>query len=69
MKDVALKCLNPFTAPACKRFRAANGVCSGPVTNLTSILSVLIKIRSHAYTKKRTKRVKDFKVCPFIGRF
>ena len=42
-------------------------VLTHPVTNLLSILCVLVKICSDADVKKKTKRLKDVKVCTFIG--
>ena len=67
---------NPFSAPACKIFRAerfpdarANSVFSDPTTRLLSMLCVLMKILSHATAKKKTKWLKGFIFCTFIGRF
>ena len=43
-------------------------IFSGPITNLLSILCVLMKILSHANAKKKKKkkkkRAQDFKFCP-----
>ena len=40
--------VNPFTAPACKNFRAekctANSIFDGPVSNLLSVQRILIEI-------------------------
>ena len=59
---------NPFTAPDCKisglkepQTRLKNRIFSGPVTHLLSMLSVLMKVLSHACVKKKTKRFKVFK--------
>ena len=53
---------NPFTARACKIFRAerwtdapVNSLFSAPMTHLLSMVCVLMKILSHASAKKKTK--------------
>ena len=68
--------INPFTAPSCKlsglkdeRKRPQNGIFSGLITNLFSVLCVSMKILSHASAKKKTKRLKDVKFPTFIGLF
>ena len=52
-------CVNPFTAPACKiswlkkhTYTPANSVFDGPITNLLSILCILIEILSRAHAKE-----------------
>ena len=47
----------------------ANGVFSGAITNLLSILCVLMKILSNANAKKKTKRFKDIIFRTFIVSF
>ena len=50
----------------------ANGIFSGHIANLLSILRVLIKILSHAIAKKKKKEKKrpnDLNFCTFIGPF
>ena len=47
----------------------ANSVFSGPVSQLLSIPCILIKSLSHARAKIKTKWLKDFKFCTFIGHF
>ena len=68
--------LNAFTALACKISRLktahthANSTFSGSITNLISILYVLLKMFSHANAKKKTTKttkLKDFQFCAFIG--
>ena len=44
-----------------------NGV--GPITHLLSLLRVVMKVLSHASAKKKTKRLKGFKVRVCIGSF
>ena len=59
---------NPFTAPDCKIFGLKDArmhlqtVYSGPITHLPSMLCILMKIRSHASSKKKKKglRVSNF---------
>ena len=67
--------INPFTAQPVK-LRAeictdapAHSIFSGPVTHLLSVLYILMKIHSHASAKEKTKRLKGFQFCSFIGRF
>ena len=47
----------------------SNGVFSGPITHLLSMLYIVIKLLSPADTKKKAKRIKGFKLGTFIGRF
>ena len=54
---------NPFTAPACKMFglktartRPQTAYISGPMTHLLLMLSVLMKIHSHASTQNRKQK-------------
>ena len=49
--------------------RLKNSIVSGVITNLFSVLSVLMKILSHATAKKKTKRLKGLNFRTFIGRF
>ena len=70
---------NPFTAPACKFFRAenctntpANGKYFDSITNLISTLYVSMQILSHTkaqMTQKKKKRLKHFKFRTFTGCF
>ena len=67
--------INPFTAQACKNFRAerctdvpANSIYSTPITRLLSMLCVLMKILLHASAKKKSKSLKSEGVNqPFIA--
>jgi len=66
---------NPFTSPACKtsglksaHIHASKQYIFRSITNLISILCVLMKILSHANAKKR-KKLDDFKFRTFIVRF
>ena len=45
----------------------ANSLFDGPVTNLPSVLCILIESLSHVHAKGR-KRLNDFKFGSFIGR-
>ena len=58
---------SPITAPACKpsglkdaRMRLKNSTVSGLITNLFSVLCVLIKILSHASVKKKKMKKKKW---------
>ena len=68
--------LNSFTAPACiisllkTAHTDVSSTFSGSITNLISILYVLLKIFSHANAKRKTTKttkLKDLKFCTFIG--
>ena len=66
--------INPFTAPSCKisglknaRKRPKNSIFSVLITDLFSVLCVLIKILSHASAKKRPKGLKGLKFRTFIS--
>ena len=65
--------LNSFTAPACiisllkTAHTDVSSTFSGSITNLISILYVLLKIFSHANAKRKTAKLKDLKFCTFIG--
>ena len=68
--------INPFTAPACNFFGPAhartplkNSIFSDPITHLLSVQCFLMKIFSHASSKKKTKRLNGMKFRSFIGRF
>ena len=62
--DCVLVCLlNPFTAKACKTFRAercrdvpTNSVCSGPIIHLLSMLCVFMKLLLHAQCQKQQQQ-------------
>ena len=47
----------------------ANSIFSGPITHLLSVLYGLIKFLSHVDAKKKTKRLKGFRLDAFTGRF
>ena len=67
--------INPFTAPASKipgwkvhTYTPANNIFDGPITNLLSILCVLIET-FHVVLRRRGKNIDGFKFGIFIGRF
>ena len=79
-------CINLFTAPACSisglksTHTRLKTVFSGPITNLISIVWILMEIYSHANAKKQKQkhnnkqtkpqeRLKHFKFPTFIGCF
>ena len=75
LSRAAVKTFNPFTAPACKTDRLKSAhvhTCKqyfdGPITNLLSILCILIEFPSHAHAK-RGKNLNDFKFGTSIGHF
>ena len=47
----------------------ANSIFSGPLTRLLSMLCVLMKILHVTVQKQKTKRLKGFRFCIFIGSF
>ena len=49
-------------------FTLANSIFDGPITNLHSILCILVEILSFSYAKGG-KGLNDLKFSPFIGRF
>ena len=49
-------------------YTPTNSILDGPVTNLLSILYVLIEVLSRAHAKEQ-KSLNDFKFVIFIGRF
>ena len=64
--------MNPFTAPACNisglkvhTCTSANSIFDGPVTNLLSILCILVEILSRAHAKG-AKSLNDFKIGTFL---
>ena len=68
---------NPFTPQACKisglksariQYMPENSIFDCPVTNLLSVLCILIDVLSHAYVKGG-RSLNDFKFGTFIGRF
>ena len=65
--------VNPFIATACKIFgpKDANSICSGPIgiTRLLSLLYIFMKIFSYASAKKKTKKLKCFKLSRFYWPF
>ena len=66
-----LSTINPFTAPACKisRLKACKQFIFRSYNNLLSMLCVSMKILSRASAKKKTKMLKRFRFCTFIGCF
>ena len=44
-----------------------NSLFSGSISDLLSVLSILMKSLSHASAKKKTKRLKGLELCTFNG--
>ena len=67
--------INPFTVPTCKIFglksapyTPKDSIFDGPITNLHSLLCILIEVLSHA-DAKGAQRLHNFECGTFIGRF
>ena len=76
--QLTVSLVNPFTAPAGETsgLKSAHTVTpansrfsAGSITNLISILRVLLKILSHINAKNKTKRMNNFNFRTFIVRF
>ena len=52
---MTLALINPFTAPACKisglksAYTSADSIFEGPITNLLSVLCILVEILAHSH--------------------